>query len=111
MTGAWDSLKRLLVPAVDLAESESVSLVVETGNNAMLASGHLAGRPVEEIGSARLHVLWDPGNSLDCAEPAYPDGYEAVRDCLAHVHVKDLRVDIPRATVRQCRFGDGQMSA
>ena len=109
-TGAWDSLKRLLVPAVELAETQGVTLVVETGNNAMITSGHLARRLVEEMGSARLQVLWDPGNSLYCAEPAYPDGYEAVRDCLAHVHVKDLHVDIPRATVRQCRFGEGQMS-
>ena len=110
-TGAWDSLKRLLLPAVELAESESITLVVETGNNAMITSGHLARRLVEEIGSARLQVLWDPGNSLYCAEPAYPDGYDAVRDRLAHVHVKDLHVDIPRATVRQCRFGEGQMAA
>ena len=28
---------------------------------------------------------------------------------LGHVHIKDLRVDIPKATVDQCRFGDGQM--
>ena len=110
-TGAWDALKRLLAPAVELAESECITLAVETGNNAMINSGHLARRLVEEIGSARLQVLWDPGNSLYCAEPAYPDGYAAVRDCLAHVHVKDLHVDIPRATVRQCRFGEGQMSA
>ena len=110
-TGAWDALKRLLVPALELAESEGVTLVVETGNNAMITSGHLARRLVEEMGSARLQVLWDPGNSLYCAEPAYPDGYDAVRGCLAHVHVKDLHVDIPKATVRQVRFGEGQMSA
>ena len=110
-TGAWDALKRLFVPALELAESEHVTLVVETGNNAMITSGHLARRLVDEMGSSRLRVLWDPGNSLYCAEPAYPDGYEALRGCLAHLHVKDLHVDIPKATVRQCLFGDGQMSA
>lgn len=109
--GAWDALKRLLAPAVELAETEGMTLVVETGNNAMVTSGHLAHRLVEELGSDHLKVLWDPGNSLYCAEPAYPDGYEALKSCLAHCHFKDLRVDIPKATVEQCRFGEGQMAA
>ena len=109
-TGAWDRLKMLLHPAVQLAEDEGVTLVVETGNNAMVTSGHLGRRLVDEMGSDRLRVLWDPGNSLYCNEPAYPDGYVALGASLAHVHIKDLRVDIPKATVEQCRFGDGQMA-
>ena len=110
-TGAWEKLKLLLEPAVQLAEDEGVTLVVETGNNAMVTSAYLARKLVGELGSDRLRVLWDPGNSLYCAEPAYPDGYEALGDCLAHLHVKDLRVNIPKATVEQCRFGEGQMAA
>lgn len=109
-TGAWDKLKLLLHPAVQMAEDEGVTLAVETGNNAMVTSGQLGRKLVEELGSDRLRVLWDPGNSLYCAEPAYPDGYEALRRCLAHVHMKDVRVDIPKATVEQCRFGKGQMA-
>lgn len=109
-TGAWERLKVLLEPAVQLAEDEQVTLVVETGNNAMITSGYLGRRLVDEMGSGRLRVLWDPGNSLYCNEPAYPDGYEALADSLAHIHIKDLRVDIPKATVEQCRFGDGQMA-
>lgn len=109
-SGAWDKLKTLLHPAVQLAEDEGMTLVVETGNNAMITSGYLGRKLADEMGSDRLRVLWDPGNSLYCAEPAYPQGYEAIGDCLAHVHIKDLLVDIPRATVEQCRFGDGQMA-
>ncbi len=110
-TGAWDKLKRLLEPAVQLAEDEGVTLVVETGNNAMITSGYLGQRLVREMGADRLRILWDPGNSLYCAEPAYPDGYAALRGSLAHIHIKDLNVDIPKATVQQVCFGDGQMSA
>ena len=109
-TGAWDKLKLLLGPAVQLAEDSGVTLVVETGNNAMVTSGQLARRLVDEMGSRHLRVLWDPGNSLYCAEAAYPDGYEALRGCLGHVHVKDLLVDIPKATVQQVRFGHGHMA-
>lgn len=109
-TGAWDKLKLLLGPAVQLAEDAGITLVVETGNNAMVTSGQLARKLVEEMGSPRLRVLWDPGNSLYCSEPAYPDGYEALRGCLGHVHIKDLLVDIPKATVQQVRYGGGHMA-
>ena len=109
-TGAWEKLKRLLHPAVRLADDEGVTLVVETGNNAMITSGVLGRRLVSEMGSDRLRVLWDPGNSLYCAEPPYPEGYESLGGCLAHVHIKDLLVDIPKATVEQRRFGTGQMA-
>ncbi len=108
--GAWDRLKRLLEPAVRLAEDRGVTLVVETGNNAMITSAWLGRRLVSEMGSDCLRVLWDPGNSLYCAEEPHPAGYEAVRGCLAHIHLKDVRVDIPKAKVSQCRFGTGEMA-
>ena len=111
-TGAWDKLLQLLEPAVRLAEDENITLVVETGNNAMITSGHLGRKLIDELGSKHLKVLWDPANSLYCNERAYPDGYEALRGgYLGHLHTKDCRVDIPKATVEQCRFGHGQMAA
>ncbi len=109
-TAAWDRLKLLLHPAVQLAEDEGVTLAVETGNGSMITSGWLGRKLVDEMGSARLRVLWDSGNSLYCAERPWPDGYEALAGRLAHIHIKDVRVDIPRATVEQCRFGEGQMA-
>jgi sugar phosphate isomerase/epimerase len=109
--GAWDKLLALLEPPVRLAEAEGVRLVVETGNNAMITSGHLGRRLIDELGSGNLKVLWDPANSLYCNEPAYPDGYEALRGgYLGHVHIKDARVDIPKAMVEQCELGAGQMA-
>lgn len=109
--GAWDKLKLLLEPAVQLAEDQGITLVVETGNNGMINSSFLARKLIDEMGSQHLKVLWDPANSLYSNEPAFPDGYEVLRGgYLAHVHLKDCRVDIPKATVDQCRFGDGQMA-
>jgi sugar phosphate isomerase/epimerase len=110
-SGAWDKLKLLLRPAIELAEDQNITLVVETGNNGMINSGYLARKLIDELGSKHLRILWDPANSLYSNEPAYPDGYEAVRGYLSHVHLKDCRVDIPKARVDNCRFGDGQMAA
>lgn len=109
--GAWDKLKLLLEPAVKLAEDQGITLVVETGNNGIINSGYLARKLIDELGSKHLTALWDPANSLYSNEPAYPDGYELLRGgYLGHIHMKDCRADIPKATVDQCRFGDGQMA-
>lgn len=110
-SGAWDKLKRLLEPVVQLAADEGITLVLETGNNAMITSAYLGRKLIDELGSKHLKILWDPANSLYCNEPAYPDGYEALRGgYLGHLHVKDCRVDIPKATVEQCRLGEGHMA-
>ena len=60
-TGAWDKLRALVTPAVQIAEDRGITLVVETGNNAMITSAYLARKLIDELGSARLQVLWGPG--------------------------------------------------
>ena len=110
--GAWENFKRLLDPAVQLAEDRGITLVVETGNNAVITSAYLGRKLIDEVGSKYLKVFWDPANALYCNEPAYPEGYEALRGgYLGHLHVKDCRVAIPQARVDQCRLGDGQMAS
>ena len=109
--GAWDKLLRLLEPAIKLAEDEDVTLVLETGNNAMITSGYLGRKLIDDLGSSRLSILWDPCNSLYANEPTYPDGYRALGVAgLGHLHIKDAIVDMPKATVRFCELGSGDMA-
>jgi sugar phosphate isomerase/epimerase len=109
-TGAWDKLLELIEPAVRLVEAEGVTIVVETGNNAMITSAWLGRRMIDEIGSTHLKILWDPANSLYCNENAWPDGYEALKGGhLGHLHIKDVIVDIPKANVQVCELGTGQL--
>ena len=109
--GSWEKLLQLLTPAVQLAEDEDVTLVLETGNNAMITSGYLGRKLIDDLGTKRLKVLWDPGNSLYACEPAYPDGYDALRvDGIGHIHIKDTIVDMPKATVHFREMGAGQMA-
>ena len=110
-TGAWDKFKRLLQPILEVAEAEDMDLVVETGNNAIITSGYLGRRLIDELGTRRLKILWDPANSLYCNEVPYPDGYDALRGgYLGHFHIKDAVVDIAKAKVRQCEMGAGDMA-
>jgi len=109
--GAWDKLVELMELPVRIAEEEGVTLVVETGNNAMITSAYLGRRLIDELGTDYLKLLWDPCNSLYCNEPAYPDGYDALQGgYIGHIHLKDSLIDIPRATVQCTALGEGHMA-
>lgn len=110
--GAWDTLPPLIAPAVELAKKERVTLVVETGNGTMVNSNYIARRLIDDLDAKEsLKVLWDPANNCWCHELAYPDGYEEVRDgYLGHVHIKDVLVDTPRATLTVKKMGEGQLA-
>ena len=45
--GAWDKLLQLMAPAIEIAEAMGTTLVVETGNNAMITSAWLGRRLIE----------------------------------------------------------------
>ena len=111
--GAWDGLKALVLPAVEMAEREGVTLVVETGNGGTICSARTGRRLVDEIGSERLKVLWDPANCMFASEPPHPLGIEALGDgaALGHLHVKDVVADMPAAHLRVCELGSGQLAS
>lgn len=110
--GAWDTMAPMIAPAVDLARAEGVTLVVETGNGTMVNSNYTARKLIDELDAMdALKVLWDPANNCWCHERAFPDGYDEVKDgYLGHVHIKDVAVDTPRATLEVRRMGEGQLA-
>ena len=102
----------MIAPAVELAKAEGVTLVVETGNGTMVNSNYTARKLIDDLDAKNtLKVLWDPANNCWCHERAYPDGYEEVRGgYLGHIHIKDVLVDTPRATLEVRRMGEGQLA-
>ena len=110
--GAWDASLPLIAPAVELARSEGLTLVVETGNGTMVNSNYTGRKLIDDLDAKdTLKVLWDPANNCWCHERAYPDGYEELKGgYLGHVHIKDVLVDTPRATLEVRRMGEGQLA-
>ena len=109
---AWDSLVHIVAPAVDLAKKENLKLVVETGNGTMVNSSYTARKLIDELDAKdTLKVLWDPANNCWCHELAYPDGYNEIKDrYIGHIHIKDIIVDTPRATLEIKKMGEGQLA-
>ena len=103
---------RLIAPACDVARASGTRLVVETGNGTMVNSNYTARKLIDDLDAKDvLNVLWDPANNCWCHERAWPEGYEDVRSgYLGHVHIKDIHVDTPRATLEVRRLGEGQLA-
>ena len=110
--GAWEKMLPLIAPACEVARDAGVTLVVETGNGTMVNSNYTARKIIDDLDVKDvLKVLWDPGNNCWCHERAFPAGYEEVKDgYLGHVHIKDVQVDTPRATLEVRRMGEGQLA-
>ncbi len=110
--GAWDALPPLIAPAVELAKSEGVMLVVETGNGTMINSCWTGRKLIDDLGAKdTLKILWDPANNCWAHETAWPDGYETMRGgYLGHVHIKDVFADTPKATLEVRPMLEGQLA-
>ena len=110
--GAWDKTLPLIAPAVELARKDKIKLVVETGNGTMVNSNYTGRKLIDDLDAKDvLKILWDPANNCWCHERAYPDGYEVARDgYLGHIHIKDVLVDTPKATLKVMEMGSGQLA-
>jgi sugar phosphate isomerase/epimerase len=75
-----------------MAERAGVILGIENEHACCLGTGAQTARVLEEIGSPSVQAIWDPGNALMAGELPYPDGYAAIKDFAAHVHIKDAFV-------------------
>ncbi|MCP4384216.1 MAG: sugar phosphate isomerase/epimerase [Hyphomicrobiales bacterium] len=111
--GAWDTLPPLIAPAVEFARAERLMLVVETGNGTMVNSCWTARKLIDDLDAKEdLKILWDPANNCWAHETAFPDGYKTMAGgYLGHIHIKDVRVDTPRAHLEVRRMGEGQLAS
>ena len=110
--GAWQKTLELMAPAMDVARDAGVTLVVETGNGTMVNSNWTGRKLIDDLDAKDvLKILWDPANNCWCHEEAYPRGYETAKDgYLGHIHIKDVQVDTPSATLEVRRLGEGQLA-
>ena len=107
--GAWKTLMNRLEEPLQIADAAGITLVMETAISGNVTSAFLARKLIDALDVPHLKVLWDPCSSLYCTEVPYPDGYEVIREHIAHVHLKDGVVNLPAATFDFCAMRQGQM--
>ena len=81
-----------LQPAMELMQREQLTLVLEPDPAVNTPNGRTLAALLRLL-PGQAGALWDPGNIPfdDAGEIPYPDGFEAVRSRLRHVHLKDSR--------------------
>ena len=90
---AYPYVRDRLAQAAELAGKNDILLVLENEHTCNAGTGREAGKLLKEINSRHLKANWDPGNAAMLGETPYPDGYEAVRDHMGHLHIKDVSKD------------------
>jgi len=79
----------ILRKAADAAAAAGVTLALENEPFCWCDTGASTAAMIRAVGSASLRANWDPCNAFGTGEVPFPDGYRAVRDYIANVHVKD----------------------
>lgn len=82
-----DDIVRHLKLAAEAALEGGIVLLLENGRSCNGGFSWEVADIVRKVDSPALKVLWDPGNE-DRTSPSYPQGYEHVRDQIAHFHLK-----------------------
>lgn len=92
---------------IAIAKEEGVTLVLENEHACYIGTGAEAARILAALNSPQVRACWDPGNALCAGETPYPDGYNAIRPYVAHVHVKDAVFDPDSGKEKWCVIGEG----
>jgi len=102
-----DKIVDLLAEPVALAEEAGFILGLENEHACYIGTGAQTARIVERVASQALRVIWDPGNAYCDGERPFPNGYDDVKEFIAHVHVKDAKFDTVSGKPEWTVVGDG----
>ncbi len=86
------------------AQQHGLVIAVENEPGFWCDSGANTARILAAVNSPALRANWDPGNSVGTDEPPFPDGYTALKDWIANIHVKDT---IKGALIECVPVGEG----
>ncbi len=98
-------------PIIELCEKYDVICALEYDPKVHSNTPQKLAQTVEAIRHPRIAALYDPGNGVfsDREGVPYPDGYEALKDRLCHVHVKDAVADDSPVGAEAVCVGKGQV--
>ncbi len=83
-------LVEVLEEAIEETMAAGLTLVLENEHACAIATGTDARPVLDRLGGPGFGLIWDPGNAARAGECPFPDGYEAVRGHVRHVHLKDF---------------------
>lgn len=85
-----DEIADLMIPLVNKACNRGFTLCIENEPYCYVQKGSELHSLLNRVNSDNVRALWDPGNAKLVGETE-EEGYENIRDMIAHVHLKDFR--------------------
>jgi len=101
----------LYQPVVRMLDECDIILGIENEASTFIGTGHRLADFLDDLGSDRVGAIWDACNVLydeDDPEVPYPDGYEAIKPRIVHVHIKDTKPN-EKGEQECCAVGEGDI--
>ena len=92
----------------DLAAERGITIAIENEPICYAATGQSLARLLDEIDRPNCGANWDPANHFVYRPEDFRGGYQALRQRIVHVHVKDHAVDAHGAR-RTVPTGEGEV--
>jgi sugar phosphate isomerase/epimerase len=93
--------------AAETAGKEGIKVIIENEPGFWCDSGVNTAKLIQTVNSPYLRANWDPCNGYGTSERPFPEGYEAVRQFIANVHVKDTKEG---SLIRCVPVGEGALN-
>jgi sugar phosphate isomerase/epimerase len=84
-----DEILEIFRMAAKQVAQAGLQLAIEVENNFWADTGERTAAIMRSVGEAGLGVNWDPGNAFEAGDMPFPNGYQAIRQYVQHVHFKD----------------------
>lgn len=88
------------------AKNHDLILAIENEPGFWCDCGKNTATLIEKVNASSLRVNWDPANAIGTEEIPFPNGYKAVKQYIANVHVKDT---VLGALVECVPIGEGKV--
>ena len=100
----WQQIVDKYEEPVRILEAADARIAMENESSCYVGNGADTARFIKDVGSDRVQACWDPCNELSDPRGStpYPDGYEAIKPYMVHMHVKDA---VPGKGC--CEIGEG----
>ena len=93
----WAEMLKAYEPVPGILEEKGVTLGLENEAACLVGTAGHTRTFLDMLDCDRVKALWDPANHVQDpdsdTQPVFPDGYEAIKNDLVHVHVKDAVVN------------------
>jgi len=102
-----EKMKKIYSPAIEVAEKNSIYLVLENEAHDSTKNPIEMRHIVEAMGSSNFKTNFDVTNYYQASYEGFPYAYEVLKEYIAYVHIKDGCLNFPEHGHRMETLGEG----